>query len=383
MYDLVHDLAILAAQPECSMLNFDKANEPKEKETISRFLGKLNNIRTISFLNSDVGLKNYTFFITCLLKFKYMRVLGLHNLSSEELPNSILNLKHLKYLDLMGNYNIKKLPNSIWKLHQLQILHLGQCDFPHKEREVGILCFNSLMILCIMGCHLESLMEGMQSFTALRTLMIVKSPCLSSLPRHLLALKNLIITYCESLDLGNRNGDREDNIQGFGSLRNFFISRLPKLEILPMWILQCENFRALLKEEESLSLTSLNALGMGHLTGLTQLKIKDCLQLSSFLEKMFHFPALTHLTIENYPALAEGCELGIGEDWNKIAHLQDIYLDGERIGSTLHNQVTKSGLDEAATRTSVVHQLYFISLFVGNWNAYLVVGLWSSFDSIL
>lgn len=54
---------------------------------------------------------------------------------------------------------------------------------------------------------------------------------------------------------------------------------------------------------------------------------------------MFHLPALTHLMIENCPALAERCKPGIGEDWNKIAHVQDIYLDGKRIGSTLHNQV--------------------------------------------
>ena len=89
-------------------------------------------------------------------------------------------------------------------------------------------------------------MEGMQSFTALRTLMIVKCPCLSSFLKHLLALENLIIIDSESLDLGNRNGDREDNIQGFGSLRNLFISRLPKLEILPMWLLQVPTSNILL-----------------------------------------------------------------------------------------------------------------------------------------
>ena len=91
-----------------------------------------------------------------------------------------------------------------------------------------------------------------------------------------------MINNCESLefDLGNRNrnGEREDEVdtQGFGSLRHLIFSKLPKLEILPKWLLQgpttsnttlvslfifeFDNFRALWEEGESLSLTSLNTL---------------------------------------------------------------------------------------------------------------------------
>ncbi|XP_034689141.1 disease resistance protein RGA2-like [Vitis riparia] len=414
MHDLVHDLALLVAQPECSMLNFDSENistkvrhvsilkidETKEEETISRFFGKLNNVRTILFRDHDVGPKCESFVITCLLRFKYMRVLNVADLSFEELPNSICNLKHLRYLNLIDNNSIKKLPNSICKLHHLQTLHLFGCDsfeelprdvgkmmslrhlsvttqqmaFPHKEREVGRRCFNSLRILIIGGCpNLESLMEGMRNFTALRTLIIAECPRLSSLPKHLPALENLIIGDCESLDLGNRNGEKEGNIQGFGSLRNLLISRLPMLEILPRWLFQvptsntllylaigyCENFRALSEEEESLSLTSLDTLvikgcsellalpeGMGHLTALRQLQIERCRNLAALPEKMRRLTALTQLKIEDCPELAERCKPRRGEDWNKIAHVQDIYLDGQKI------QVRKSGLDEAAAGTS-------------------------------
>ncbi|RVX02668.1 Disease resistance protein RGA2 [Vitis vinifera] len=264
--------------------------------------------------------------------------------------------------------------------------------FPHKERDVGGRCFNSLQILFIGVCpNLESLMEGMRSFTALRTLIIAECPRLSSLPKHLPALENLIIGDCESLDLGNRNGEKEGNIQGFGSLRNLYISELPKLEILPRWLFQvptsnnllylsidnCENFRAL---SESLSLTSLDTLvikdcsellalpeGMGHLTALRQLQIERCDNLAALPEKMRRLTALTQLKIEGCPKLAERCKPRTGEDWNKIAHVKDIYLNGQKI------QVRKSGLDdEAAAGTSgepqmefpgVVLQLYFISLF--------------------
>ncbi|XP_034689147.1 putative disease resistance protein RGA3 [Vitis riparia] len=409
MHDLVHDLALLVAQPECSMLNFDsenistkvrhvsilKTDETKEEATISRFFGKLNNVRTILFRDHDVEPKYESFVITCLLRFKYMRVLDVQNSSFQELPNSICNLKHLRYLDLANNQSIKRLPNSICKLYHLQVLHLNGCDsleelprdigkmmslrhlsvttkqmdFPHKEREVGRRCFDSLRILGIGECpYLESLMEGMRSFTTLRTLIIVECPRLSSLPKHLPALENLVIVDCEILDLGNRNGEGEENIQGFGSLRNLEISELPKQEILPRWLFQvptsntllylsiddCKNFRGLSEEEESLSLTqfSIQPEGMGHLTALRQLKITDCPQLSSLPEKIRHFPALTHLTIEGCPELVERCEPGTGEDWNKIAHVKDIYLDGEKIESTIHNQVRASGLDEAGAGTS-------------------------------
>ncbi|KAJ9707861.1 hypothetical protein PVL29_000100 [Vitis rotundifolia] len=402
MHDLVHDLAILVAQPECSMLNFDGENistkvrhvsiletgETKEEVTISRFFGKLNNVRTISFLDSDVGPKCESFVITCLLRFKYMRVLGVQYSSFEELPNSICNLMHLRYLDLRDNKSIKRLPNSIWKLHHLQILHLARCDsfeelprdvgkmmslrhlslttqqmaFPHKEREVGRKCFDSLRILGIGNCpYLESLMEGMRSFTILRTLIIAECPRLSSLPKTLPALENLTIEDCESLDLGNRNVEREGNIQGFGSLRNLLISGLPKLEILPRWLFQvptsntllylsidyCENFRALSEEEESLSLTSLDTLvirgcsqllalpeGMGHLTALRQLQIERCRNLAALPDKMRCLTALTQLKIGRCPELAERRKPRTGEDWNKIAHVQDIYLDGQKIQVT-------------------------------------------------
>ena len=105
---------------------------------------------------------------------------------------------------------------------------------------------------------------------------------LSSLSKHLPTLETLVLNNCESLefDLGNRNknGEREDedDTRGFGSLWHLIFCKLSKLEILPKWLLQgpttsnttlvslfiseCDNFRALWEEGESLSLTSLNTL---------------------------------------------------------------------------------------------------------------------------
>ena len=64
---------------------------------------------------------------SCILRFKYIRVLDLQKSSFESLSNSICNLKLLKYLNLSQNINIKRLPNSICKLHHLQTLVLEGC----------------------------------------------------------------------------------------------------------------------------------------------------------------------------------------------------------------------------------------------------------------
>ena len=43
--------------------------------------------------------------------FKYLRTLDLSYIGLHVVPHSIGKLKHLRYLDLFGNYNIEILPN--------------------------------------------------------------------------------------------------------------------------------------------------------------------------------------------------------------------------------------------------------------------------------
>lgn len=62
-------------------------------------------------------------------KFKFLHVLSLSGYSNViELPDTIGNLKHLRYLDL-SRTNIKKLPDSMCSLYNLQILKLGNCQY--------------------------------------------------------------------------------------------------------------------------------------------------------------------------------------------------------------------------------------------------------------
>ncbi|KAG6535124.1 hypothetical protein ZIOFF_000081 [Zingiber officinale] len=53
---------------------------------------------------------------------------GIMNCDLEELPNNIGKLINLRYLDLSGNYHIRRLPESLCDLFNLQTLILYGCD---------------------------------------------------------------------------------------------------------------------------------------------------------------------------------------------------------------------------------------------------------------
>ncbi|XP_028757292.1 putative disease resistance protein At3g14460 [Neltuma alba] len=64
-------------------------------------------------------------------KFICMRVLSLCDHIVLEIPESVGNMKHLRYLDLSGT-RIRKLPDSICQLHRLQTLKLWRCRLLEK-----------------------------------------------------------------------------------------------------------------------------------------------------------------------------------------------------------------------------------------------------------
>ena len=142
MHDLVNDLAKFITGEFCFRL------EIKESCEIARKTHHLLYVRTKfdsskkfklsheakdlrTFLAIDLTSSwlqyNPTMIDNLLLSSKCLRVLSLFDFQNiRELPDSIGNLKHLRYLNL--NYtSVEQLPNSVCTLYNLQILLLRCC----------------------------------------------------------------------------------------------------------------------------------------------------------------------------------------------------------------------------------------------------------------
>ncbi|PON74251.1 NB-ARC domain containing protein [Parasponia andersonii] len=102
-------------------------------------------------------------------KFKRLRTLDLHNSGIKVVPDSISELKFLRYLDLSQNKDIKALPKCFTKLQYLQTLKLNNCG------------------------RLRELPDDMDKLNKLRNLEINSCYSLTHMPRGLGKLPNLQI----------------------------------------------------------------------------------------------------------------------------------------------------------------------------------------------
>ncbi|XP_059439418.1 disease resistance protein RGA2-like [Corylus avellana] len=173
----MHDLAISVAGS--LITSFDVKGRNIEKKT--RHVSFVGNDPHISSLCKASRIRTFLYFggqgfgakIDCdaiFSSFKLLRVLDMHLKNLDFVPSSIGKLKHLKYLDLSENGNIKKLPNSITKLQNLQTLKLSNCwnleKFPR-----GIERLVNLRHLEIDGCRALTYMpRGLGQLTNLQTL---------------------------------------------------------------------------------------------------------------------------------------------------------------------------------------------------------------------
>ncbi|KAK4608599.1 hypothetical protein RGQ29_002133 [Quercus rubra] len=147
MHDLVHDLAKSVSGKFCFKSEGDNTNKIIDKTRHFSYLRtkydipekftalyKAKNLRTFISLEMKEDDKNMEFYLTkrvphdLLLKLRFLRVLSLSHYCNIELPESIGDFKHLRYLDVSFT-GIERLPKSTCMLLNLQTLNLSGCKF--------------------------------------------------------------------------------------------------------------------------------------------------------------------------------------------------------------------------------------------------------------
>ncbi|KAK2645513.1 hypothetical protein Ddye_020708 [Dipteronia dyeriana] len=370
MHDLMHDLALSMAKNECGIV--DSHNHFISKKTrhlsfvednmirdgVPSFLSNTYRLRTISFPHYSVT-PTQSFMESCISMFPFLRFLDLSYCSIVLVPKKLGNLRHLRFLDLRGNDEIKKLPSSICKLQSLQTLMLEECEELHElPRDIRFLIslrylsfttnqkflphnrierLNSLRTLFIDSCiNLEYLIEDIGDLKALRILSINNCPNLVSLPssiKRLSSLEDLWLQDCEKINLDwgigtEEEGTHQDLNSARPHLRVLVLEKLPKLVMLPQWLLQCSaNTLQWLVIKGCPNLLALP----DSLQNLKSLRVRHCPKVASLPQDMHGLTTLEKIEIEGCPTLSERCQQGSGEDWPQIAQVRNIRLDGHLI----------------------------------------------------
>ncbi|KAK5787319.1 putative disease resistance protein RGA3 [Gossypium arboreum] len=178
MHDLMHDLAESVAGMESSIIDSNKiASDAGENcrhisinpSLIPLFKGKkLRTLLRSPYIETlNLSEETWDFIIA---NCRCLRVLELNVLNFKTISPSIYKLKHLRYLDLSWNSNIKILPKSICKIQNLLALKLDACyelqELPKKIEKL----VNLTHLPCRSCFGLTHMPRGIGKLTSLETL---------------------------------------------------------------------------------------------------------------------------------------------------------------------------------------------------------------------
>ena len=226
MHDLVHDLArsvmldeVLDASKQCNMVGsrFQFALLNDCTKSLKSFTQYPTAIRALRFYGTDKTVLHDVSFSSA----KYLCVLDLSWCSIRKLPDSIGDLKHLRYLNaprvkhraipncitklrkliylsLRGSSLILALPESIGDMEGLMYLDLSSC-LSLEKLPVSFGMLTKLVHLDLSYCcHITGVSKSLESLTNLEYLNLSSCWSIGELPDHLgslLQLRNLNLSY--------------------------------------------------------------------------------------------------------------------------------------------------------------------------------------------
>ncbi|KAL5102431.1 hypothetical protein RYX36_006758 [Vicia faba] len=234
-------------------------------------------------------------------KLPSLKKIRLHQMNNvlymnEDEPHHGLEETFFPYLEELY---LDGLPN----LERLLKVQRGEI-FPHLSSFTIINCpklvlpnLSFVKYLFVDGCNKE-LLRQISSFYDLTTLHLTKNEDVTSLPedmlRNLTSLQTLTISdFLKLMELPNEPFNL--------ALEHLCITRCGELESLPELIWE-------------------------GLQSLRTIDIIDCEGLRSLPEGIRHLTSLEVLTIQGCSTLKKRCEEVLGEDWDKIAHIQKLLI---------------------------------------------------------
>ena len=184
MHDLVNDLAQLVSGEFCIQLGDGWGHETYEKvchlsyyrseyDAFERFANfiEVKRLRTLFTLQLQFLPQSYLsnrILDKLLPKFRCLRVLSLFNYKTINLPDSIGNLKHLRYLNV-SHSDIKRLPETVCTLYNLQTIILNECRSLH-ELPSGLKKLINLRHLTVHGSRVKEMPSHIGQLKSLQTL---------------------------------------------------------------------------------------------------------------------------------------------------------------------------------------------------------------------
>ncbi|KAJ9685851.1 hypothetical protein PVL29_017787 [Vitis rotundifolia] len=286
MHDLIHDLAEHISQEFCIRLEDCKVQKISDKARHFPHFKSDNDWRVVFETFEPVGedIPSHAFYMlsqrvlqNILPKFKSLRVLSLCEYRIIDVPDSIHNLKQLRYLDLSTTL-IKRLPESICCLCNLQTMMLSKCR------------------------NLLELPSKMGKLINLRYLDISETKSLKEMPNDMDQLKSL--QKLPNFIVGQKGGFRSGGLRKLSEIRG-------RLEISKMEnVVGVEDaLQANMKDKKYLDELSLNwSQGISH----------DATQ-DDILNRLTPHPNLKKLSIGGYPGLTFPDWLGDGSFSNLVS----------------------------------------------------------------